>query len=107
MTFVGGDCTQNPCRRVDECNGDLSPTKRIIASQTNSQTFVVHPTLSMKYEEDERVRQLCKNAFSADSDEAFQVALQELRDEISGSMVRARERLTDLAIIDGHSKAAD
>jgi hypothetical protein len=46
----------------------------------------------MKYEEDERIRQLCKNVFSAASDEAFQAALQELRDEVSGSVTRARER---------------
>ena len=61
----------------------------------------------MKYGEDERIKQLCENVFSADSDDAFQAALQELRQEVSGSMTRARERLTNLAIIEAHSKTAD
>ena len=60
----------------------------------------------MAYPEDERVHLLCQIMFSAQSDKDFQIALQELRHEISDSMTRARENLTDLAIIDGHSKAA-
>jgi hypothetical protein len=79
---------------------ELSP------SQTNPRNFVASDSC-MKYEEDERIRQLCQKVFSADSDGVFQAALQELRDEISGSMTRARERLTHLAIIESHSKAGD
>lgn len=59
---------------------------------------------------DEHIRQLCRRVGSAESDEDFQAALQQLRDEIDGSMTRARERLNGLAVVDAYenqSKAAD